>query len=85
MTLHDLYDVLDDRDAISVVQLVKGKKDYEVYCGFVMDFPYRLMRDYGSRNVLQVGHDNDVYLPQGDITVCGIRVLISQDEQEDDE
>lgn len=83
MKLHDLYDVLDDRDTVSVVQLNTGKKNYEVYCGFIMDFPYRLMRDYGSRNVLQVSHDSDVYLPQEDTTVHGICVLISQDEQEE--
>ena len=83
MKLHDLYDVLDDRDAVSVVQLNTGKKNNEVYCGFIMDFPYRLMRDYGSRNVLQVSHDSDVYLPQEDTTVHGICVLISQDEQEE--
>ena len=42
MTLHDLYDVLDDRDAVSVVQLNTGKKNYEVYCGFIMDFSVSL-------------------------------------------
>lgn len=82
MTLHDLYDVLDNWGPVSIVQHVAGKKDYEVYCGFVTDFPYHLMREYGSYNVLMVEHTTDVYLSQENIVVHGIRVFIKPSKQE---
>lgn len=84
MKLQELYDVLDNDGPVSIVQHVAGKKDYEVYCGLVTDFPYHLMRDYGSHNVLMVEHTTDVYLPQENIIVHGIRVFIKPNKEDDE-
>ena len=83
MTLHDIYDVLDGYEPVRIAKLVAGEEDDEIYCGDVYDFPYYLMRRYGSRNVLLISHENDVCLPQKSRPRNGISVLIEGDEQEE--
>lgn len=51
MTLHDLFDVLGDGSAICLQLDIPNNWPRNIYEGTVWDFPYRLMRDYGSCDI----------------------------------
>lgn len=81
MTLHDLYDILDN-GCITLVQRVDNEGDCTIYTGSIADFPYRLMHDYGYCDVLTI-EACEMYLPVNVKNAHSIRVVISRDEKED--
>lgn len=82
MTLHDLFDVLGDGNAISLAQRVPHEGDCELYAGTAANFPYYLMRDYGDCDVLLVC-SSAVCLPGKTTAGNGIRIAINRDEEDD--
>lgn len=82
MTLHDLFDVLNDGSAISLQLDVPDNWPRDIYEGPVRDFPYRLMRDYGSCDIWLM-YNFTFDQPGKNLHTACLRVCIKSNEEDD--